>query len=258
MSPNSRRNNDSPSGSVENALRTLQLLRDRRAIQAGEVASELGVARSTAHRLLALLSSYGVVEQEEHGPKYHAGPLLAQLGLSTLRQHDLVALVHPFLERLSDEVNETVHLIVLHGLESVFVDSVESRGQVLRVTARTGISYPAYATSGGKVLLSQLKDDAIRELFRDTTFSSLTERTVKSVDELLGEIAEVRVNGYATNWGETEQGIAAVSVLQPNSTGGAAAALAVSAPEQRLPPSRLGGMVRAMRETAESAAPLLS
>src|ERR1700756_5766645 len=140
MSPSSRRNNDSPSGSVENALRTLQLLRDRRAIQAGEVASELGVARSTAHRLLALLSSYGVVEQEEHGPKYHAGPLLAQLGLSTLRQHDLVAVVHPFLERLSDEINETVQLIVLHGLESVFVDSVESRGQVLRVTARTGVS----------------------------------------------------------------------------------------------------------------------
>src|ERR1700747_132934 len=89
MSLSSRRNYESgsqPSGSVENALRTLQLLRDRRAIQAGEVASELGVARSTAHRLLALLSSYGVVEQEEDGPKYHAGPLLAQLGLSSLRQ----------------------------------------------------------------------------------------------------------------------------------------------------------------------------
>jgi DNA-binding IclR family transcriptional regulator len=140
----------------------------------------------------------------------------------------------------------------------VFVDSVESRGQILRITARTGVSYPAYATSGGKMLLSALDDDAIRELFRDTTFSSLTERTVKSVDELLVEIAEVRVNGYATNWGETEQGIAAVAVLQPNSTGGAAAALAVSAPEQRLPPSRLAGLVRAMKNTAETAAPLLT
>src|ERR1700745_1540944 len=103
-SPRDNHSRSQPSGSVENALRTLQLLRDRRAIQAGEVASERGVAGSTVHRLLALLSNYGVVESEKNGPKYHAGPLLAQLGLSSLRQHDLVAVVHPFLERLSDEV----------------------------------------------------------------------------------------------------------------------------------------------------------
>src|SRR5258707_3965194 len=75
------------SGSVENALRTFQLLRDRRSIRVAELAPELGVARSTAHRLLAQLSSYGAVEQEPGSPTYRPGPLLGQLGLSSLRQH---------------------------------------------------------------------------------------------------------------------------------------------------------------------------
>jgi IclR family transcriptional regulator, acetate operon repressor len=246
-----------PSGSVENALRTLQLLRDRHLIQAGEVASELGVARSTAHRLLTLLSSYGVVEQEAQGPKYRPGPLLAQLGLATLQQHDIVEIVHPYMERLSDAVNETVHLMVLHGTDSVFVDSVECRRQALRVSARTGLSYPAYATSGGKALLARLDDDAVRAIFSAETFSPATERTIGSVDGLLRELEEVRANGYATNWGESETGIAAVAIVQLTASGSVAGALCISAPEQRLPPSRLSSLIRSLNEVAREVASML-
>src|SRR5258705_5635394 len=105
-------------GSVENALRTFQLLRDHGTIRVAELAEELGVARSTAHRLLAVLSTYGAVEQEPGRPTFRVGPLLAQLGLDTLRQGDLVRLMHPYLERLSETVDETVHLIVLRGADA--------------------------------------------------------------------------------------------------------------------------------------------
>jgi IclR family transcriptional regulator, acetate operon repressor len=40
---------------VENALRLLRMLRDRPSIRVSEAAAELSVARSTAHRLLAML-----------------------------------------------------------------------------------------------------------------------------------------------------------------------------------------------------------
>ncbi len=245
-------------GSVENALRTFQLLRDRRSIRVAELAAELGVARSTAHRLLALLSAYGAVEQEPGTPTYRAGPLLGQLGLSTLRQRDLVWLIHPYLERLSDEVDETVHFTVLHGCESVFLDSVECRRQALRVAGRVGVSYPAHATSGGKALLARMGDDAVREVLAGRDLARLTDRTIVTVDALLRELEEVRINGYATNWGESEVGVAAVSVVQHTSGGDAAGALAISAPEQRLSPSRLSFLARKLHEVSDEVGALLA
>lgn len=61
-----------PAGSVDNAMRALQLLRDRGSLRVSELAKELSVARSTAHRLMMLLSAYGVVEPEPDSPRYHA------------------------------------------------------------------------------------------------------------------------------------------------------------------------------------------
>jgi len=245
-------------GSVENALRTLQLLRDRRSLRVAELATELGVARSTAHRLLSLLSSYGAVEQEPGTPLYRAGPLLAQLSLSSLPQHNLVEIVHPFLQELSDAVDETAHLIVLHGQQSVFLDSVECRRQTLRVSARVGVAYPAYATSGGKVLLAALTDAEIVQLFGDSEFSAQTERTIRTLDALLTEVAEIRGNGYATNWGENGDGVAAVAVTLRRRDGQVAGALTISVPEQRLPLSRLSALVRTLREFTDKITPKLS
>src|SRR5258705_3618451 len=239
-------------GSVENALRTLELLRDRRSLRVAEVAKELSVARSTAHRLLSLLDAYGVVERDGDGPRYQAGPLLAQLGLATFRARDLVEQMHPYLEQLSDELQETVHLITLEGRDAVFIDSVECRQQALRVTGRIGIAYPAYVNSGGKALLSELDDAEVRELYRDTSFTS--SRTISDLEALLEELAEIRERGYATTWGDREAGLAAVAVVQRSRTGAALAALAVSAPEQRLPPSRLGAVARTLRAIADEAA----
>jgi IclR family transcriptional regulator, acetate operon repressor len=256
--PAQRNSNGHPAGSVENALRTFQLLRDRRSIRVAELAVELGVARSTAHRLLALLSAYGAVEQEPGTPTYRPGPLLGQLGLSTLRQRDLVRLIHPYLERLSDEVGETAHFSVLQGCESVFLDSVECRRQTLRVTSRVGLTYPAHATSGGKALLARMSDDAVRELFARHGLDKCTDRTVVTVEALLRELEEVRINGYATNWGESEIGVAAVAVVLHNSRGDAVGALAVSAPEQRLPPSRLSYLARKLREASDEIGTLIA
>src|SRR5215212_2895129 len=94
-----------PISSVENALRLLVILRDREEIRVSEASAELGVARSTAHRLLAMLHSYGIVEQ---GPNraYRVGPVLAEIGLSALRQVDVRAHIRPFLEALVAELDE--------------------------------------------------------------------------------------------------------------------------------------------------------
>jgi DNA-binding IclR family transcriptional regulator len=241
---------------VENALRLLLLLRDRPSIRVSEAAAQLSVARSTAHRLLAMLNAYDVVVQDPETRAYRPGPLLAELGLATLRHDDMLTVLHPFLEELGSAVDETVHLIVLEGANCRFVDSVESR-HALRATARIGAVYPAYLTSGGKALLAELADDELRRLFPQRRLPQLTDRAPASRDRLLEELGRIRVAGYATNFGESELGIHAVAVVQRTSSGRAPAAMAVSAPEQRLPQTRVGALVEALLDVTARARPRL-
>ena len=59
------------------------------------------------------------------------------------------------LDRLRDEINETVYLIVVNGTEALFLLGSEGRQQ-LRIGSRAGAQLPAHRTSGGKVLLAAL------------------------------------------------------------------------------------------------------
>jgi DNA-binding IclR family transcriptional regulator len=245
-----------PIGSVENALRLLRMLRDRPSIRVAEAADELSVARSTAHRLLAMLQAYELVTQDPESRAYRPGPLLAELGLATLRHDDMLTMLHPFLEELSSTLNETAHLIVLEGPNCRFVDSIESK-HALRTTARIGVVYPAYLTSGGKVLLAELADDELRRLYPQRRLPQLTDRSPASRKQLLEELERIRAAGYATNFGESELGIHAVAMVVRTSAGRPAAAMAVSAPEQRLPESRVPELVEALTDVTARARPRL-
>src|SRR3954452_7762292 len=66
-------------GAVENALRLLQLYRQREALGVSETARLLGVGRSTAHRLLPTLLAHGFVIQDG-SRAYRVGPALRELG----------------------------------------------------------------------------------------------------------------------------------------------------------------------------------
>lgn len=236
-----------PIGSVENVLRLLVMLRDRPSIRVSDAGNELGVARSTAHRLLAMLLAYDLVEQDPQTRAYRAGPVLAELGLAALRQDDVLTALHPFLKELSEAVGETAHLLVLDGANSRFVDSVESHHN-LRTTSRIGVVYPAYQTSGGKALLAELDDQGLRRLYPRRRLPRLSDHSLTTRDDLFEELALIRKRGYAIGFGAVEVGINAVAVVQRTSRGAPVAAMAISAPEQRLPQTRVPELVAALRE----------
>src|SRR5205809_330220 len=113
-----------PIGSVDNALRLLLLFRRRKVVRIVDASAELGVARSTAHRLMEMLSYHGFVRQEPHTRAYVAGPALLDIGLSIATQFDVRAVARPALERLQADTGETVHLARLELPNVRFIDCV--------------------------------------------------------------------------------------------------------------------------------------
>jgi IclR family acetate operon transcriptional repressor len=224
--------------SVENALRVLASLLNGRPLRVMDVAADLGVARSTAHRLLSTLRSYGFVSQ---GPdkRYRAGPALVKA--------ELAPLLRPLLERLAAELDETVQLMVLEGRNIRFVDSVEAQ-RPLRVGSRVGRTLPAHLTSGGKILLAQLTPVQLEALYADTPVAEAPDLShLRTVLEESGKM------GYAFNIEESEPGICAVAAAVLDPFGRPIAAIAIAAPSVRATAqdlSRFGEIVKAVADRA--------
>jgi DNA-binding IclR family transcriptional regulator len=205
-----------------------------------QVADELGVAHSTAHRLLASLRHRGFVVQDA-GRAYRPGPACAELG-SAAYVLGLAPLVRDHLERLGAGIGETVHLVVRTGRQVRFIDGVEGT-QLLRVGSRTGMVLPAHRTSGGKALLAEVPGAAVAMLYDDGD---------PPLAALQRELATTRRRGYGLNVEESERGVVALGVAVHDADGRAVAAVTVAAPTARFRRQDLVGVLPALRATADA------
>ncbi|KQS60710.1 IclR family transcriptional regulator [Geodermatophilus sp. Leaf369] len=203
-----------PIESVDNALKVLLLLGERPSLRLTDVSQYLGVASSTAHRLLAMLQFRGYVRQDAATRGYVPGPTLDGLAMGVLRRLDVRARARPVLEKLNADLQETVHLGRLEGADVHFIDSIES-SRALRVGGRLGRSIPAHCTSNGKVLLAGLPEDQLRALYPDEQLRQLTSHSIGTRTLLLEVLAQVRAQGFATSDEESEEGVCSLAVALP-------------------------------------------
>ncbi|MTD54948.1 IclR family transcriptional regulator [Amycolatopsis pithecellobii] len=213
--------------SVDNALRLVQILTRDGSVRVSEAAAELGVAKSTAHRLLGMLCYRGFACKD--GDRlYRGGPALGSMRRGDSRQDDLCAVARPFLERVQREFNETVHLMVLRRTNVEFLTSLECN-RSLRVSSRVGALMSAYRTSGGQALLAALDDAELARRFRDGPPDAGLEW-----EEVRRVLAAVRRRGYGINDGSTERGVVAIGACVRGPDREPVAALCISAPSLRL------------------------
>jgi IclR family transcriptional regulator, acetate operon repressor len=218
---------------VDNALRLLTLFRSKPRVRLSEASEHLGVALSTAHRLMAMLAYHDFVRQDD-SHAYLAGPALVEIGLAAVRQMDIRLYARPVLEDLAESLGETIHLAVLEGSNVRYLDAVEST-RALRVTVRTGSVLAANCTASGKALLAELTDAEVSALFASTTtLPALTGQSITHQSRLLAELQEVRKRGFAVNIEESEAGVTSVAVPVRGPRHVPVAALAVSAPLSRM------------------------
>jgi DNA-binding IclR family transcriptional regulator len=227
---------EAPAGgltSVDNALWLLQLVGERQALRVAEAADLLGVARSTAHRLLSALRRRGFVLQDRPNGAYRPGPALHAVGLAAISRIDIRRSARPVLEELQEETRETASLAVLEGTDIRFVDAVESTRSV-RVGNRTGMVRLAHTSAVGKAILAELPPAELRRRYPDEELDTRTPAAVHSREALFAELAEIRRTGYALNWEESVEGVSAVAVALRDPTGAPVASLAIAAPSSRM------------------------
>ena len=199
-----------PIESVGNALVAADLLRSQPTVRVADLADQLGVARSTAHRLMSSMISYGFAEPDEAGQGYIAGTALLRLGALALDRLTIRELAHPALTALARATGETCELALLDGAEVLLVDVVEG-SHTLRVVDPVGSRAPAHLTAVGKAMLASLAPPRVEQIV-DENLETRTPRSIGTRADLQAQLSRIRTEGYATaqmELGEDYVGVAA-------------------------------------------------
>jgi DNA-binding IclR family transcriptional regulator len=235
-----------PLGTVEKAVDILFHLHgaaEARGVTA--IGRELGMPKSSAHRLLAALSRRGLVEQDARG-RYRPGIALLALGLGALDREPVVAAARPLLEAEAEATGETVFLVGARAGHLVVLDKAEGTG-FLRAAPQVGARVPVHATAAGKLFLA-FAPDCVG--WPDGPLDRFTGRTPSDLAMLRREVERARARGFAENREEWIPGLAVVAapVLR---AGRLAGALALAAPAPRM--AALGSGAVAARLCAAAA-----
>lgn len=223
--------------SVDRAVSVLEIL--ARVGEAGvtDLATEIGVHKSTVSRLLTALEEHELVEQAHERGKYRLGFGILRLANSVSGQLDITQQGREICEKLAVEMGETVNIAVLRSHYAVNVE--QARGPTSVGTHNwVGELTPLHATSSGKILLSAMSAQARRDLLKQPGLTRYTERTITSFGDLDRLLETVARDGYVVSVEELEHGLTAVAAPIRDHTGAVIAALSVSGPVYRLTEER--------------------
>ncbi|MEJ2866346.1 IclR family transcriptional regulator [Actinomycetospora sp. OC33-EN08] len=224
--------------SVDHALRLALLLQQEGPLRLTDAAQRLDVARSTAHRLLAMLVYRDFAEQQPDR-RYAAGPALRRSRASEPAAV-LRGIALPHLEGLAARTGETSNLVLLVADEARFVATVECE-HTLRVGDREGRTLPAHLASGGRAALAARDPDEVRALYTDTEVD---------VEALLRDLHRVRRQGFAVNDQRTETGVTAIGRVVDGPPGAPVSAISLAMPTVRYDRRRLAEWARELALTA--------
>jgi DNA-binding IclR family transcriptional regulator len=235
--------------SVDHALRLATMLQLEGPLTLSVVAERLGVARSTAHRLLAMLV-YRDFAAQDASRAYHAGPVLEIAVLSRSQTAELRTVALPHLQKLVDRVGESVNLCVRTGSMVRFIASIESP-QSLRVGSREGMVFPAHRTTAGLLLLAELPREDLAALYRRTDDDDMPLEK-PDLEALEAEFVRARRYGFVLNKNRSERGVVAIGVPVRGADGGPVAGLSVSMPTARYDRHLLRAQVSGLTGTARA------
>lgn len=209
-----------------------------------ELADEVGLHKSTVHRMLATLENKGFVVRDEASDRYRLGLRIWELSASMSGSDDPAVISLQVMERLRDMLGETISLYLRDVNERIRIQAVQSNQAVRRV-APVGARLPLYVGASSKVLIAFEEPAVCEKLLRDDSWPSFFDKAA-----FVQQMEEIRRTGYATSVEEREPGAAAVAAPVFNRAGRLIAALSVSGPANRLTLEKMREQAPAVIEAA--------
>lgn len=206
-------------GGVQVIARAATILRalqhEPRGLSLGEIATRVGLPRSTVQRIVAALAEEKLVGAASEKSGVRLGPALLQLASAADSGTEKIA--REFMERLSRQTDETVDLAVLDGDEVVFIDQIQGTQRLAAVSA-VGKRFPLHCTANGKALLSILPPHRRAAVFAGR-LQRYTSTTITDRAAIEAALDEGKTTGLFFDHEEHSEGICAVGTAFRDSLG---------------------------------------
>jgi len=216
-------------------------------LKTSEVASKVGMHRVTAHRLLETLSRENLLHKDNNRRVYTIGIELYALGSIYIENNDIYKSASPVVKKINELTGEVIAVNVSDSKGGIMLLMREERKTGFRWAAHISSVFPAYASAGGKALLSELSEEEIDNFYPEERLKQLTAKTISSKAQLKHELKEIRKTGLAYANEEYIDGIESVASVIRDATGKTVASLVIAEPilgESKITKMRLDKLVK--------------
>ncbi len=241
------------SAGVATVLDVLDALEGHGTMTLSELARETGAPKSTLHRVCSMMLERGWIARDDNSASLGLGPRTAWMARGTPAAA-LTNGFHSVAGRLVSRHNETTCLVVLDGLDSLFVAKVETT-HLVRLVTSVGSRLPAFASASGRVLLADLPRERVDAMYADSELVTPTGRRLGGLSELHRILSHTRRLGYGENIDETALGLHCIAV-PVGPPGHVVAALTLCVPSGRMSSDRAAEMLPDLFSAARSLVPL--
>ncbi|MFP4565049.1 MAG: IclR family transcriptional regulator [Spirochaetota bacterium] len=237
-------------GTVVTAASILETIAARDKVLARDLAKELGLNRSTVHRMLHTLQILGYVARHPDG-YYRLTFHLFEIGNSVLHGYNLIDPARRSLLQLSHDTGYTVNHAILFEDETLYIDKA-SPPSYLQLDRSIGETEPLHCTSLGKTLLAYQPEAERRRILESIELIPFTEHTITDRARLAEELELVRNRGYAVDDQELALELRCVAAPVLREDGSLISAVSISGPADRLLRETVPDLLPALREAVSA------
>lgn len=241
-------------GTVAKALEVLDLVAGHgRPVRFSDLLDQSPYPKATLYRLLQTLVGQGMLAFDADRATYSLGIRLVRLAHVAWQQSSLAPIARPYLDQLSSEVGETVHLAQLDHAQVLYVDKRNAR-EPIPMYSQAGKVGPAYCTGVGKAMLAFLPVESLPAILAQQSWHRFTSKTLTTPEAMLAELDLIRARGFAFDDEEHEPGIICVALPILSSRGGVLGALSVTSTTARMSLAKLEDLVPKVQSIAQTIA----
>ena len=224
-------------------------------LRANELLRTENIPKTTLYRLLTSMTENELLTYIPTSGVYTLGPKFTAAYTSMdERAGRLREAAMPHLRFLAEQVQETVKLTVLSGMQSYSIASVEGT-RPIRISIDSGALFPLHAGASGKILMCCLNDAAIQRYYSQYGIR-YTETTIMTVEDMKEELNRIRRSGYAVDNGEYMPEIRATAAPVQDAAGQIIAAVSVAYPvsnQDHIDPNQLALQIMQTARTVGAA-----
>lgn len=183
-----------------------------------EISKGLDINHSTCYRILQTLVNLNVLKYDKETKRFSLGPYLIVLGNKAAESLDYIRIAKDYLKKISELTKVTTAIAQRVGDEWIYIDREISESPY-SVNINVGQRFPLNAGATSKVILSYLSDEERNEILDRIGLRQYTKHTVIDKEEILKELSEIKLQGYAISHNEHVEGISGISFPIENRNG---------------------------------------